>query len=107
MIARATLAEIDPVRMSVDDAVALFAESVMPALREEDGYEGVYVLLSDEGKALVLTFWESEEAAAAGLEGARGFYAAQVEKFVTIYRAPPGRENYRVVLADAPEPAIG
>jgi len=34
MIARVTLAEIDAVRMSVDQAVTLFRESVVPALRE-------------------------------------------------------------------------
>jgi hypothetical protein len=107
MIARATMAEIDAVRMSVDDAVELFRESVLPALQEQDGYEGVYVLLSPEGKALVLTFWESEEAAEAGTAGGRGFYAEQIEKFVTIYRAPPGREQYAVVLADAPPVRIG
>ena len=39
MIARATMAEIDPVRMSVDDAVELFRESVVPALHEQPGYE--------------------------------------------------------------------
>ncbi len=32
--------------------MAVFRESVVPALREQDGYEGVYVLLSDEGKVL-------------------------------------------------------
>jgi heme-degrading monooxygenase HmoA len=102
MIARVTLAEIDAVRMSVGDAIALFEQSVVPALHEQDGYQGVYVLLSDEGKVLALTFWESEEAADAGLAGGRSFYAEQIEKFVTIYRAPPGRELYRVVVADAP-----
>src|SRR5919204_4195963 len=102
MIARVTLAEIDVVRTSLDDAVELFRESVVPALREQDGYEGVYVLVSPEGKALVLTFWESEEAAEAGLAGGRSFYAEQVAKFVTIYRSPPGREHYDVVLADGP-----
>jgi heme-degrading monooxygenase HmoA len=107
MIARATLAEIDPVRMSVDQAVTLFRESVVPALREQDGYEGVYVLLSDEGKVLALTFWDSEEAADAGIAGSRSFYAEQVGKFVTLYRSPPGREMYNVVLADAPAVAIG
>jgi heme-degrading monooxygenase HmoA len=60
------------------------------------------VLLSPEGQALVLTFWETEEAAEAGLEGARSFYSEQVEKFVTIYGAPPGRETYNVVLAEEP-----
>jgi heme-degrading monooxygenase HmoA len=102
MIARTTLAEIDAVRMSVDDAVELFRESVLPALREQAGYQGSYVLLSPEGKALVLTFWETEEAADAGIAGGRSFYAKQIEKFVTIYRAPPGRETYDVVLADTP-----
>ena len=102
MIARATVAEIDPVRVSVDQAVELFRESVVPALHEQEGYEGVYVLVSPEGKALVLTFWSDEEAADAGLAGARSFYAEQVEKFVTIYRSPPGRETYDVMVADAP-----
>ena len=102
MIARATKAEIDPVRMSIDQAVELFRDSVVPALHEQAGYEGVYVLVSPEGQALVLTFWESEEAADAGLEGSRSFYAEQVEKFVTLYKAPPGRETYQVVLAEEP-----
>jgi heme-degrading monooxygenase HmoA len=102
MVARATMAEIDPVRMSVDDAVELFRESVLPALHEQPGFDGVYVLLTPEGQALVLTFWESEEAADAGLEGSRSFYAEQVEKFVTLYKAPPGRDHYKVVLAEAP-----
>jgi heme-degrading monooxygenase HmoA len=106
MVARVTLAEIDAVRMSVDQAVDLFRDSVVPALREQDGYEGVYVLLSDEGKVLALTFWASEQAADAGIAGSRSFYAEQVGKFVTLYRSPPGREMYDVVLADAPAATI-
>jgi heme-degrading monooxygenase HmoA len=102
VIARATIAEIDTVRTSIDNAIELFRESVLPALHEQEGYQGVYVLLSPEGQALVLTFWETEEAAEAGVAGARSFYDEQVEKFVTIYRAPPGREMYEVVLAEEP-----
>ena len=102
MVARATMAEIDPVRMSIDDAVELFRESVVPALHEQAGFEGVYLLLSPEGQALVLTFWESEEKAQAGIEGTRSFYREQVEKFVTLYKAPPGRELYDVLLAEEP-----
>ena len=107
MIARVTLAEIDAVRMSIDQAVSLFRESVVPALRAQEGYEGVYVMLSDEGKVLALTFWESEEAADVGLAGSRSFYSQQVAKFVTLYRSAPGREMYDVVLADAPAITIG
>jgi heme-degrading monooxygenase HmoA len=102
MIARATMAEIDPVRMSIDEAVELFRTSVVPALHEQPGYAGVYVLVAPEGQALVLTFWDSEEAADAGVRGSRSFYGEQVEKFVTLYSAPPGRETYQVVLAEEP-----
>ena len=102
MVARATMAEIDTVRMSIDEAVVLFRESVVPALHEQPGFEGVYLLLSPEGQALVLTFWESEEAAQAGIAGSRSFYSEQVEKFVTLYKAPPGRELYDVLLAEEP-----
>ena len=92
--------------MSVDDAVELFRESVVPALHEQPGYEGVYVLVSPEGQALVLTFWGTEEAAEACILGARSFYSEQVGKFVTIYAAPPGRETYEVVLAEEPATVI-
>jgi heme-degrading monooxygenase HmoA len=107
MIARATTAEIDTVRMSVEDAVEVFRDSVLPALDAEPGYEGCYVLLAPEGKALVLTFWTTEADADAGLVGARSFYSEQVAKFTTIYRSPPGRESYEVVLAEAPGVKVG
>jgi heme-degrading monooxygenase HmoA len=107
MVARVTIAEIDAVRTSVRNAIELFEESVVTALREQDGYLGTYVLLSAQGKALVLTFWETAQAADAGLRGAQSFYAEQVEKFVTIYRSPPGRETYDVVVADAPVKVTG
>ena len=100
MVARVTMAEIDAVRTNVAAATEMFNESVLPALREQDGYEGAYVLLSPEGKVLVLSFWESDELARASRLS--GFYAEQLEKFVTVFRAPPGREAYDIVAADSP-----
>ena len=107
MIARLTTADIDTVRTSVENAVDVFRESVLPALHEQPGYEGSYVLLSPEGKALVLTFWATVEDADSGIAGARSFYSEQVAKFATIYRSPPGRESYDVVLAEAPTVQVG
>ena len=105
MIVRATLAEIDLVRHSPQHAIEVFQGSVLAALHDQDGYEGCYVLLSQEGKVLVLTFWSSEEAADASLTS--GFYRAQIEKLsdFVFFRAAPGREAYEVVVADAPVPA--
>jgi heme-degrading monooxygenase HmoA len=106
MVVRATEAEIDVVRRSPDDAIVVFEDSVLPALREQDGFEGCYVLLSEEGKMLVLTFWEDREAARTTRQS--GFYEAQVAKFgdLVLYRQQPGREMYDVVVAEAPQPAV-
>lgn len=106
MVVRATEGEIDVVRTNPEDAIALFKESVVPALHGQDGYLGCYVLLSAEGKMLVLSFWESDEEARA--TRLSGFYQEQVEKFseIVVYRQEPGREAYDVVVAEAPQEAI-
>ena len=100
MYARVTLFELDTVRFGVDAAVERFNETVLPALREQPGYEGVFVLANPDGKGLVLALWESEQEAEAALGS--GFYDEQVDRFVAVFRAPPGREGYDVVVADAP-----
>jgi heme-degrading monooxygenase HmoA len=102
MVVRATEAEIDVVRTNPADAIDVFKESVVAALREQEGYEGCYVLLSEEGKVLVLTFWESNEAARA--TRLSGFYAQQIEKLadLVVFRQDPGREAYDVVVAETP-----
>jgi hypothetical protein len=51
MIARVLEGEIDAVRTSLDDAADVVRASVVPALREQDGYGGMYLLLTAEGKA--------------------------------------------------------
>ena len=107
MIARATTADIDTVRTSIDDAVDVFRESVLPALHEQPAVRIITNNGSAVWKALVLTFWATEADADEGLAGARSFYAEQVEKFATIYRSAPGRESYDVVLAEAPTVTVG
>jgi heme-degrading monooxygenase HmoA len=102
MVVRATQAEIDVVRTNPADAVEIINRLVLPALRKQEGYRGLYVLLSPEGKMLVLSLWEDEEAASA--TKASGFYERQLAKFedVVFYRNEPGREAYDVVVEDVP-----
>lgn len=102
MIARVLEGEIDAVRMSLDVAVDVVRGSVVPALRDQAGYGGMYLLLTDEGRALAISLWTSEEAADAGTVDSRPLYEDEIEKFTAIYRAAPGRETYRVALADTP-----
>jgi heme-degrading monooxygenase HmoA len=97
---RVTLLEFDPVRFDVAEALERFEELVLPELQEQAGYEGALVLANDDAKGMVLTLWASKEDADAGL--ATGFWAAQVEQFVTLFAAPPGREGYEVVYAETP-----
>ena len=101
MYSRITLLEFDPVRFNVSETLERFKAVVLPELQDQPGYEGALVLANDEAKGLVLTLWASKEDADAGL--ATGFWAAQVERFVTLYAAPPGREGYEVVYAETPE----
>jgi heme-degrading monooxygenase HmoA len=98
MHSRVTLLEIDTLRIDVDDAVALFTEHVLPGLRERDGFAGVTVLVTPEGKGLIASFWESEEAASA----AAGFATGALEEHMTLFKSPPGREQYRVAFAELP-----
>ena len=100
MFARVTLFEIDTLRISLDDALELFKELVAPEVRKQEGYEGLYVLRTLEGKGLIMSLWTSEEAAEAGVES--GYYDEQIAKFVALFRAPAGRDHYEVVLAEVP-----
>jgi len=88
----------------MDTALDKFKELVAPAMRDQDGYQGAYLLATQEGKGLLLTFWESAEAAQSGVES--GYYDEQVAKLMTVFRSPPGREQYQVLLAE-PSGAAG
>lgn len=102
MFARTTLLEIDTLRVSVDDALAQFETRVLPRLQEQDGFAGVYALTTPEGKAMLITFWDS--AAHADPHGESGWYPAALSEFTTMFRSRPGRECYEVRLAQPPAP---
>jgi heme-degrading monooxygenase HmoA len=100
MFARTTQFEIDTLRIGLDDALEQFKERVLPAMRDQQGYEGAYALLTPEGRGLLITLWETEQAAQAGVES--GYYDEQVSKFISFFRSPAGREHYEVVFAEEP-----
>lgn len=102
MYSRVTLLEIDTLRVEVEDVLRRFETEILPRVREMPGYEGVAVLVTPEGKGMIVSFWESEEA----VEASAGLAASAVEEFVTLYRAPPGREHYRVAYAEMPRVTV-
>jgi heme-degrading monooxygenase HmoA len=98
MHTRVTLLEVDVLRHDLDEAVERFRADVLPALREQEGYEGVVVMVNPDGPGMIVSFWRDEQTMAA----AAGFASAAVERFATIFRSPPGREHYDVRVLDAP-----
>ncbi len=96
MYSRVTLLEIDTMRVDIDDAAALFKAKVAPGLAEQEGYEGAVALVTPDGKGMIVTFWDTEE----GAQDTSGFASAELERYVTMFRSPPGREYYEVAFAD-------
>src|SRR6266700_9698 len=72
MYARVTLLEIDTLRATVGEALETFRAQTLERLREQLGYRGVWVLATSEGKALLMSLWETE--AQASIEGDHQFY---------------------------------
>lgn len=100
MFARVTLFEIDMLRTTREEAMQRFKDMVLPEARKLQGYEGVYVLGTKEGKGLIMSLWTTREAALAGVES--GHHDAQLAKFLSLFRSPPGRDHYEVLLAETP-----
>jgi hypothetical protein len=98
--ARITQLEIDPVRISVDAALEVFRGEVLPGLREQPGFLGVYVMSTPEGKAMLVSFWQTPEQA--DTAGDAGWYTDVLDNYTTFFRSPPGREHYEVRVAVPP-----
>jgi len=98
MHARVTLFEIDTLRIGLDDALQLFKQRVLPRLHQQPGCVGVIALDTPEGKGMLISFWDTAEAASASVE--TGFYEEQVAEFTMFLRQPPGREHYEVIFQE-------
>ncbi len=105
MYARVTLLEIDTLRATVDAALEKFRDRTLDRLRSQPGYRGVWVLATPEGKALLMSLWETE--AQADVEADHNFYGQELGHFATLFRSPPGRDEYEVLLVDEPTEKLG
>ena len=93
MHARVTLVQIVPDK--VDDATAIYQDSVVPAARQQKGCQGLYMLTDHAtGKGMSIAFWDSEADMTAGESS--GYYQQQLDKFKDLWAAPPVREAYEV-----------
>jgi heme-degrading monooxygenase HmoA len=79
----------------MDDAVAVFRDSIVPAAQKQKGFKGLRLLTdAKSGRGMVVSFWETEDDLKAG--EASGYYQEQVDKVAPMLSQPPVRESYEV-----------
>ena len=102
MYARVTLLEVDVVRSDVEEVLDRYRHEVLPEVQSQPGYEGMFVLVNPDGQGLIMSLWSDEES----LEATMPLASVAIERFLTVFRAAPGRESYEVRLADVPALAV-
>ncbi len=79
------------------EAGLIYLGSVVPKMREQQGFRGGLVLSNPEvDEGYTITLWETEEDAKA--YESSGTYQEQVAKFGNLLAEPPHRELYEVSM---------
>jgi quinol monooxygenase YgiN len=82
----------------LDEAIALYRDSVIPAAREQPGFLGGILLIDRAtGKGISNTAWASEGEMRASESS--GYLQTQLQKFGSLLAAPPQIETYEVGAA--------
>lgn len=93
MFARLTTMSIKIDR--IEDGIAIYRKSVIPAAKQQKGFMGAYLLSErSTGKAISITLWKTEEDAVANEKNL--YYQEQLVKFIELFQSPPLREGYTV-----------
>lgn len=93
MYAQVVRVQIQPGK--ADDAIAVFKDAILPAVKQQDGLKQVNMLVDRENnRGIGFTLWESK--AHVDALATSGFYQEQVGKLATFLSAPPEREVYEV-----------
>lgn len=93
-------ARVVDLRMSPVDTkemVRVYREEVVPAAREQDGFEGAMLLTDPQtGIGISITLWETEAEREAAVDG--GFYDEKIGRFAALLAETPVRKHYDVSL---------
>lgn len=95
MYARVSTAEVQPGK--IDDTVNISEESVLPAARQQQGFEGgLWLTDPDNNKVMVVTLWASREDMESGETS--GYYREQIGKLGDLLVGDVVREAYEVSI---------
>jgi heme-degrading monooxygenase HmoA len=95
MFARFTIihTELD----KIDEAALLFKDSVVPAFKTQKGFNAAYFISDREtGKNICVSIWDSEDDAVCNEKSQ--LYQDQLIKFLDLFKDPPYREGYEVIV---------
>jgi quinol monooxygenase YgiN len=93
MYARLITAQVHPSR--VDESIAIYRDSIVPAVREQPGFVAAYMLTDRSlGRATSVTIWQDEASRAAAESS--GFLMQQIGKLAPLFLAAPTRELLEV-----------
>ena len=87
--------QIRPGKM--DEWLAIARDSVVPALKEQDGFQGFVALIDRErDRSIGYSMWTGAAELAAGETS--GNYQPQIAKLAGVLAGPPTREIYEVTV---------
>ena len=99
MHVRAVTVQIQPGK--TQEAIDLFKESLVPALKAQKGFQGFYLMTdANSGKGLGISVWETE-ADMLAVESS-GAYQEQVSKFGDVFAGAPALEHYELSVDQGP-----
>ncbi|MCI0400298.1 MAG: antibiotic biosynthesis monooxygenase [Gammaproteobacteria bacterium] len=80
-----------------DESLAIWQESVVPAVKRQAGFKGLLVLATPgRDKSMSVTLWETEADMKANESS--GYFQEQVDKFADLIGGRPILEHYEVIL---------
>lgn len=81
----------------LDEITDLYQTSVLPALKQQDGFISTLLLTdSANGKGVSITIWQTEEALKSS--SSSGFLMEQIRKVVPLLETPPVAEQFEAHL---------
>jgi len=95
MYARTGVSRMKPGKM--DEAIAMYRDSVVPLLKEQKGFKGLYWLVDRKtDKYTVMTLWETEPDMA--VTETSGLLQEVISKFAPFVAEQTAIERYEVAL---------
>ncbi len=93
MFARHVTIQLQPGK--ADETTAIFSDSVVPALQQQEGFKGALLLIDPETpRGISIALWETEADMLASETS--GFFQDQIVKFAAVFAGPPVKEYYQV-----------